>query len=456
MSVIRITEFLGMVPRTHPSQLPDGCAVKAHNCTLYNGKVVPLRQPAVTAFPVRLENGLTAIGDARSLYLWRRGAVTEMLAWPGVVKVATSNIADDDRYRVFVTGETGIGTGLKEPAVYAVASGGTDFTRTSIVKTVLPAPVVTNPTGVGGATSFLYTFFFQTWVDAFGYMSGPSLPSGEVQYVDGQTVNVAATTAPAGAVSRRLWKVVTGTETESIQFVWEQAAVSGNFPASSFAVADADAGEILPEFESPPTDLAWMTFVPGNFYAGFAASSPKTVMFTAQGYPTTWPLDYRYDVRDPLVGIAVCGNSVIALTTGAPWLLSGTAPGSMSASVLQSEQACVSPHSVCVMDGAAFYASADGICMVAPSGNYPMLVQNVTEKLFGKREWAALNPSTCVMQPYDGALHAWFTLADGSNKGYVFKFADGAAAVTTHDEVAKAAYYDPETDGLYYVREVGG
>lgn len=107
------------------------------------------------------------------------------------------------------------------------------------------------------------------------------------------------------------------------------------------------------------------------------------------------------------------------------------------------------------MDGSAFYVSMDGICMVAPSGNYPMLVQNVTEKLFGKREWALLNPSSCVMQAYDGALHAWFTLASGAVVGYLFKFSDGAAAVTTHDEVAKAAYYDPGTDGLYYVRRLG-
>lgn len=436
--------------------LPDGCAVKAHNCTLYNGKVIPVRIPSLASYSVRLENGLTTVGDAVSLYLWKRGSVTEFLAWPGVVKVATSNIADDDRYRVFVTGETGVGSGEKEPAVFAADSGNGGYIVKSLRKSVLPAPDVSNPEGVGSVTNFLYTYFFQTWVDGFGYMSGPSEPSAEVEYIDGQTLSIDGVSAPEGAVSRRIWKVVTGTETQSVQYVCEQSlpANTSYFPAFEFAVADADAGEIMPEFESPPADLAWMTFVPGNFYVGFAASSPKTVMFTEQGYPTTWPLDYRYDVRDEIVGVAVCGNTVVALTKGAPWTLTGTAPGSMTVTVMQSEQACVSSRSICVMDGAAFYASADGICMVAPSGSYPSLVQNVTDKLFGKREWAALNPSTCVMQPYDGALHAWFTLADGSNVGYIFKLSDGAAAVTTHDEAAKAAYYDPETDGLYYVREV--
>lgn len=452
MSTIRISQFLGIVPRAHPSQLPDGCAVRAHNCTLYAGKATPLRQPSISAIPTRLENGLANIGSANSLFLWRRGAVSETLAWPGQVKCAGSNIADDDRYRIFVTGETGIGSGGKEPAVYVVLSGGNDFARTSIVKSVLPAPVVTNPVGVGGAVNFRYTVFFQTWVDTYGYMSGPSSPSLELQYIDGQTINIAATSAPAGGVKRRLWKVVSGTETQSIQFVWEQDVTGATFPASSFTLADADAGEILPEFESPPDDLAWMTFVPGNYYVGISASAPKTVMFTEQGYPTTWPLEYRYDLRDPLVGLAVCGNSVVALTRGAPWVLTGTAPGSMTSTVLQSEQSCVAARSICTMDGAAFYASADGICMIAPTGASPSLVQNITEKHFGKREWAALNPSSCIMQPYDGALHAWFTLSTGAIVGYILKLSEGAAAITTHDEVAKAAYYDTETDGLYYVR----
>lgn len=457
MSTIRFSQFLGILPRSHPSQLPDGCAVKAHNCTLYNGKLTPLRQPSVASFQVRAENGLTKVSEAKSLYLWRHGLATEMLAWPGNVKVATSNIADDDRYRIFVTGETGIGDGGKEPAVYAAAGANSwGFTRTSLRKSVLPAPDVTNQEGVGSATNFRYTYFFQTWVDAFGYMSGPSGPSEEVEYVDGQTMSIDGVGAPSGAVSRRVWKVITGLESESVQFIFEQALPSGAtfFPATTFAVSDQDAGEVMPEFESPPADLSWMTFVPGNFYTGFAASSPKTVMFTEQGYPTTWPLDYRYDVRDPVVALAVCGNSVVALTTGAPWILTGTAPGAMSVAVMQSEQACVSPYSVCTLEGSVFYASGDGICMVAPNGSYPLTVNNITDKIFGKREWTALNPSSCIMQAYDGALHAWFTLTNGASKGYVFRLADGAAAVTTHDEAAKAAFYDPITDGLYYVREV--
>lgn len=453
MPTIRVSEFNGMIPRVHPSSLPDGCATLARNVSLHNGRLTPLREPARAAYPVRFENGLTQIGDAKSLYLWRRGGVTEMLAWPGLVRVATSNIADDTRYRIFVTGETGIG-GANQPAVYSANLAGGGITRTSIIKALLPAPVITPPGVAPEATDIRYTYFYQTWVDAFGYMSGPSDPSAEIEYTNGQSMTINGIPAPTGAVARRIWKVISGTETESIQFVWEQAAVGSFFPTGSFTVDDADAGEILPVFENPPADLSWMTYIPGNYYAGFSASAPKTVMFTEVNYPTSWPLDYRYDIRDEIVGLAVVGNSVVALTKGAPWVLSGTSPGTMSPSVMQSEQACVSARSVCVMDGAVFYVSADGICMVSPSSGYPLLVTVVTEKLFSKRDWEALNPSSCIMQPYDGALHCWFTSANGTRQAYSVRLTDGMAAVTTHDENAKAAFYDPETDGLYYVREV--
>ncbi len=454
MPTIRIDTFAGEMARLHSSALPDGSATTAHNVVLTDGKLRPLRFPSVSTVPIRMENGLTAVGGARSLYLWKRGDVTELLAWPGQVHVAPSNVADDPRRRIFVTGETGVGANLLNPAVYVADLSGRGYGRSTIVKSPMRAPVVSPPVIPPEETDLRYTVFYQTWVDEYGYMSGPSEPSEEIAYADGLSVTVRSDAAPSGAVSRRIWKVISGTETESIQFVAEQAAVGATFPQFSFAASDSDAGEILPMFGSPPADLSWMSFVPGNFYAGFSPSSPRTVRFSAPGYPTTWPSDYAYDIRSDLVGLGVCGNTVVALTEGAPWLLSGASPDSISTSVMQSEYACVSARSICTMNGAVYYASSDGICVVAPSGSYPMLVGLVTEKYFGKREWAALNPSTCVMVPYDNTLHCWFTLADGSLTARTFALSEGAAAVCRHDEEAVCACYDPEDDRLYFVRGV--
>jgi len=205
---------------------------------------------------------------------------------------------------------------------------------------------------------------------------------------------------------------------------------------------------------SPPVDLSWMSYVPGNFYAGFSASRLRTVMFSDVNKPTSWPDAYMYDIRDNIVGLAVAGNTVYALTDGYPWALSGSAPESMTPTVLSSPQACVSARSICIMDGSVFYASQDGICMLSQSSGYPLLVPVITEKYFSKREWDSLNPSSCIMDTYDGALHAWFTLDNGLRQGYVIDIGEGVSAITTHDEQAKAVLYDANSDGLYYVREV--
>lgn len=457
MPTVKIDSFSGIMPRVHPTLLPDGCAVKAHNCRLTSGKLSPVRKPSqVTGLRIRLENGLDKIANAQSLYLWRRGEEEEFLAWPGIVKVARGNIADDALNRIFVTGETGVGgTGKNHPCAYIAAATGAAFTRHTLVKTALAAPSVTvEANEPSDADNIRYTVFFQTWVDAYGYESGSSAASAEVEYNDGNDITVAAVNAPSGAVKRRIYKVVTGTATESVQFIAEQSVVGAGFQALTVTVKDEDAGEVMPAIVSAPEDLVWMSHVPGNFYAGYSASKPRTVMFSDVNLPTSWPDAYRYDIRDDLMGLAVAGNTVFALTKGYPWSLSGTAPESMTPTVLSSPQACVSARSICVMDGAVFYASQDGICMLSPSSDYPTQVPVITEKHFGKREWEALNPSSCIMGAYDGALHAWFTLESGLRQGYIIDIGEGVSAVTTHDEQAKAVFYDAETDGLYYVRKV--
>ena len=466
MPTIKTDSFSGIMPRVHPTLLPDGCAVKAHNCRLASGKLSPLRQPLkVSGKRIRLENGLDKIANASSLYLWRRGDnIEEFLAWPGIVKVAQGNIADDALDRIFVTGETGIGgSGHNYPCAYISSSTGSSFTRHSLVKTALAAPVIKVAPANADTANTRYTFFFQTWVDAYGYESGVSEPSnsgvadtdGSTEYNDGDEITFdAVNKAPSGATARRIYKVVTGTQTESIQFIAEQPVMGKGFLQFTVAIKDEDAGEVIPSMVSPPIDLSWMSYVPGNFYAGFSASRLRTVMFSDVNKPTSWPDAYMYDIRDNIVGLAVAGNTVYALTDGYPWALSGSAPESMTPTVLSSPQACVSSRSICIMDGAAFYASQDGICMLSQSSGYPLLVPVITEKYFSKREWEALNPSSCIMDTYDGALHAWFTLDNGLRQGYVIDLGEGVSAITTHDEQAKAVLYDPNSDGLYYVREV--
>lgn len=466
MPTIKVDTFGGILPKIHPTLIPDECAIRAHNCFLKSGKLVPLRQPKKVAnMRIRMENGLSEIADAKTVYLWHRGDVDEMLAWPGIVNVAASNIADDEYHRLFVSGQTGVGVHGTDPCVYLATSSGTGVTRYSIVKPVLPAPIATAQPIPEGEENIRYTVFFQSWVDKYGYESSVNDVSdemvydedeqsyrakGEVKYVDGSVININSAIAPEHAVKRRFYKVVAGTESESIQFIAEQSLVAGTFPSYSFRVLDEDAGEVMPMLVSATADLVNITTVPGGFFAGFKTSNLREVRFSEVNLPTSWPDSYAYSVHDDVVGLGVTLNSVFVLTRGMPWVLTGTAPESMSASVLASPQGCVSKRSICVMDGSVFYASADGICMLQDGVS---TVTVVTGNVFSKREWSDLKPSSCIMVPYDGALHFWF-LDRSDAGGYIINFRDGKAAVTTNDEVAKAVCVDPVTDKLYFIREV--
>ena len=81
MPTIKVDVFGGILPKMHPTLIPDECAIRAHNCFLKSGKLVPLRQPKKVAnMRIRMENGLSEIADAKTVYLWHRGDVDEMLA----------------------------------------------------------------------------------------------------------------------------------------------------------------------------------------------------------------------------------------------------------------------------------------------------------------------------------------------------------------------------------------
>ena len=307
-----------------------------------------------------------------------------------------------------------------------------------------------------------YTYFFMTWVDELGYESPVSPPSDEVVYNDGETIifnpiGKEKVDELGGVKSVRVYKVVTGTETGRIQFIAEKGIdeIGNGKNGFQVVVKDEDAGEILTQIESAPDDLRCILKVPGGYYCGFSPSAPKTVAFSDVNLLYSWPVDYRYDIEENIVALAVTSNSVFALTDGYPFVLSGTAPESMSVAKLANPAACVSPRGVCVYGNEVYYVSNAGLMVIHNSADSGTTCSNLTDKIFTKDQWLAKNPSECVMGQHDGALHLFFTLADGTHEGLMIDLNESAAAVTTHDEIAKCVCQDNKTDRMYFVRESG-
>jgi hypothetical protein len=280
-----------------------------------------------------------------------------------------------------------------------------------------------------------------------------------LEYMDGDTVAVRFPEGiPSSATLVRIYKSITGSETGYVQFIKE-------FPASSFAggaevqIAEKDenAGEEMPEIESPFADLTCIQNVPGSFYVGFSPTSPKTVCFSEVDMLYSWPVAYRYDISDNIVAIAVTSNTVFALTDGWPYVLSGTAPESMTVAKIAGPAACVSARSVTVYGNAVFFASNIGLMSIYNDADAGTVCKNITESIFTKEQWQALNPRSCLISQNDGALFLFFTLEDGTTRrNFIIDISERAPVVTTHDVPANCLAVDSGKGDLYFVSAYRG
>ena len=473
-AAIKLSEFKGVQPRLDVTALGDSQASLANNCRLHTTKLNPIKIAAdETTMPIRLENGLTDISKAKTVAIWTRGnGVRDVIAWPGIVHIAPSNINDDDRFRLFVTGETGQTDdhGENQPLAYVSSTDGhVTFDRHPLYKITPPMAVVKywtseHPEGVDSvdlnAATIRHTYFFQTFVDEYGYESGMSPVATdsdgnmmEFDFNNNQKVTwgaVSSDDVPSWCVKRYLYMACTGTDDGAIKFVCEQPVLGGAFAAKiKININDEDTAETFAEITPIPTDLDCMTLMPGNFYVGFKRSNPRCVCFSDVALPTSWPDAYQYTIRDFAIGIAVAGNTAFVLTNGYPWALSGTAPEGIMAAQIVSEQACASERSICPFEGKVYYASQDGICVLAEDS---LTSTVITRAFWDKVSWSALNPASCIMKAYDNALFCWFTLTDGTHKAYIIDFdVGGNPIITSHDDYASCAFVDVENDKLYFV-----
>ena len=449
MATIGIDNFGGIAPRIHPTLLGANMATRAHNCLLKNGKLVPLHKPAVfSGVPVSLENGLAGLDEASTIYLWQHGDTATLLAWPGHVSVASSNLARDSLYRIFVSGETGIGGSGPDgdhPCIYIWNSEYDIHTNRSayivrhdIVKTPLAAPVAVRASDEAPdeTKTLYYTYFVQTWVDKYGYESGPSEPSEEVEMNEGDEITFGAISSPpADARKRRIYAAIAGTaeEYDGFRIVLEQqVSASGSFMETTKAVSLEDAGEMLPDLQSAKGTLEMVVKVPGNFYAGVERDNLREVRFSEVANFSIWHDSCVCTVPDDIVALAVAMNTVFALTRGAPYAITGTSPDGMVPSIIATPAGCVSPRSVTNYNGAVFYAGADGYYMLQDSSS---TASNVTEKMFAPRDWEALHPSDCFATVIGSAIYLWFPTA---GKQVVMNMKDDSSvAISTHEIEAK-------------------
>ena len=432
MASLVFTPFGGLVPKADPLALPANAAQIAMNCRVSSGMLEAFRSPLEVYNPTT--PGLSTI--------YRFGQMTDSdvdhwFSFTKTVDVVKGAISNDTEEITYYTGD-GYPKVTKSDMALTSRSYPAGYYRLG-----LPAPTFTPVATVTGSassdTAIAETrFYIYTFVSSLGEESAPSEPSNEVTFLNGQSVTLILGAVPSGAysvASKRIYRTAVGSSATQYLLV---AEIPGASVAYEDTVLAAALGEVCPsiDYAQLPDAARGLVSMPNGM---MAAHTDYDVYFCAPYKPYAWPVAYMQTVDYPLVGLGSFGSSLAVLTTGFPYVMTGTDPSSVSSEKLPVAYACLSKKSIVSSMGGVMYAAADGLVIIDSTG-----AKVISDDYFTRREWSALKPSSMMCAVWDERIFVFYD--NGTSRGgYIFAN-DG---LTTTDIYATAAFTDPVTGSLF-------
>jgi len=444
MAVITLNQFSGVAPRVSPNKLGPGMAQTALNVRLLAGTLAAWKQPLTVV------SGLTA-GDPSTIYRFGQDLSSDTLYWFDFtvdVDIVKGAISGDQTERTFFTHPT---LGVRQTNNSLALTGGSGSYPWNSVPLGVPAPilapipaVIVNGDPGEPTETRIYCF---TFVTSLGEEGPPSPTSALLDLKPtGSTVRLTnlPTAAPAGyagyITAKRIYRTLSGNLTTEFQLVDEIPIAQGTYDDN---IASSALDEVIPSatWNPPPVGAFGITQMANGIVLLFKDYD----IYPSEAYiPYAYPLDYQLAVDFPIVGGEAVGSSAVILTTGHPYLLTGSDPSALSLVKLESPQACVSKRSIAAVDGGVMYASPDGLIVVSTSGQ----VVNVTAPLFSRDEWQALVPTSIDGYFHDGRYFGFYNTGT-VQRGFVFDPAQGSGAFTFIDTYATAGFSDLLQDALF-------
>lgn len=253
------------------------------------------------------------------------------------------------------------------------------------------------------ATSYVYTF-----VNDLGEESAPSFASATVLRPDGVAITVTTPTgAPTGTdpdygiTTKRIYRAASGASGTVFLFVAEIPLAQADYVDS---IPDTELGEALEseDWDLPPDDLRGILALPNGVMVGFRRNQ---LCLSAQNRPHAWPVRNRLNTDTDIVGIGNIDTTVVIGTESFPYVASGNDPAAYSMAKFEVPQACVSKRSIAYLTGiGVVFASPDGLIAVSGVGQ----VRNLTETIFTREQWQALEPESIIGIAHDDVYHFYY------------------------------------------------
>jgi hypothetical protein len=253
-----------------------------------------------------------------------------------------------------------------------------------------------------------------------------------------------------------LYRAVTGNQGTQFLLVAANIAFSGGATTTyTDVLPDSALSEIIPSlftvngvqgfWSPPPINMVGILALPNQIYAGF---HNNVLDLSAQAIPHAWPIIYQLTFDYDIVGIEAIDVSIIVCTKKFPYVCSGNTPDQFSSTKCSYAYACASKRSIKFLKNlGVVYATFEGLVAIASPGQEKVL----TEALFSKREWLALNPASMIADINDGRYFCSYTTAGGVKGAFYIDVMNEGSGKVTLGWHFTARYNDPLTDTLYIV-----
>lgn len=418
--IIRLAGFMGESPRTIPRLLPDSMAQQAYNTKLDNGALKPIHR---ARFDKRLDK------QAQTIYLHQG----EWIGWDKVVDVVRGPVAED---RLYFTGD----------GVPKIMVDGETMNLAVPAPTGKPVATVSGTPDKDLSSTIIYAY---TWVTSLAEESEPSPLSDGVEWSPGLPVTLRGFSPPPDGrrvTQMRIYRSQTSsTGSTDLYFIAERPAGVGDFVDNGL-----DLVEPIPStnFNPPPDDLAGITALPNGILAAF---SGKRLYFSEPYYPHAWPEKYVLTTDYEIVGLGAFGSSVAILTTGTPYIASGTAPENMVMEKLELNLPCINARGIVDLGYSVAYPSHLGLVSISSNG-----ANVVTNGVLTRDQWLQMNPYSFVAGQFAGRWMASYAYTDEGGEGkrgiIIIDLSGDQAFLIRNSDYADSMYYDISSGALYLLK----
>jgi hypothetical protein len=242
-------------------------------------------------------------------------------------------------------------------------------------------------------------------------------------------------------MTKRIYRTLTSATGTEYHYLVTVSVATTTY-SDTIADTDAAVNETLPSTNwlMPPANMRGIVIMANGIACGFFGNE---VCFSEPFKPYAWPLAYRQTYDQDIVAIGINGTTLVGMTEGNPFTITGVDPVTMGGGMQNLGVAwpCMAKGSVASFAFGVGYAAPQGMVIVGPQ------VDIVTKDLFTQKEWSELNPDTFIATAADNRYYAGYS-ANDSSLMFVIDKSEAASFVKVNQRITDI-WADPATGKLY-------